>query len=49
MPRNKANLIIATYEGVEVDGPMLIADGLHATIDSVRGKDDRKILTEVVQ
>ena len=28
MPRNRAGLIIATYEGVQVDWPVMIADRL---------------------
>ena len=49
MPQNRAGLIIATYEGVKVDSPVLIADGLCAAIESVRGKEGRKIGTEVAQ
>ena len=49
MPRNRAGLIITTYEGIPVDWHVLIADGLRATIDSVRGKDDKKIWTVVAQ
>ena len=42
MPQNRAGLIIATYEGVKVDWPVLIADGLCAAIDTVRGQDDKE-------
>ena len=49
MPRNKAGLIIATYEGVPVDWLVLITDGLCAAIDLVRGKEGRKIWTAVAQ
>ena len=49
MPQNRADLIIATYEGVKVDWPVLIADGLCAAIESVRGKEGRKIGTAVAQ
>ena len=49
MPQNRAGLIIATYEGVKVDWPVLIADGLCAAIESVRGKEGRKIGTAVAQ
>ena len=45
MPRNRAGLIIATYEGVQVDWPVIIADGLSATIDSIKGKDGKKMWT----
>ena len=49
MPRNRAGLIIATYEGIQVDWSVLIADGLRAAIDSVRGKDGRKIWSAMAQ
>ena len=49
MPQNQAGLVIATYEGVKVDWPILIADGLCAAIESVRGKEGRKIWTAVAQ
>ena len=49
MPQNRAGLFIATYEGVKVDWPVLIADGLYVAIDSVRGKEGRKIWTAVSQ
>ena len=49
MPQNRADLIIATYEGVKVDWPVVIADGLYVAIDSVRGKEGRKIWTAVAQ
>ena len=49
MPQNRAGLIIATYEGVKVDWPVLIADGLCAAIESVTGKEGRKIGTAVAQ
>ena len=52
MPQNRAGLIIATYEGVKVDWPVLIADGLCAAIDTVRGKEakeGRKIWHAVAQ
>ena len=49
MPQNRAGLIIATYEGVKVDWPVLIADGLCATIEFVKGKEGRKIGTVVAQ
>ena len=39
MPQNRAGLIIATYEGVKVDWPVLIVDGLCMAIDTVRGKE----------
>ena len=42
-------MIIATYEGVKVDWPVLIADGLCAAIESVTGKEGRKIGTAVAQ
>ena len=35
MPTNRVGLIIATYEGVQVDWPVLITDRLRAAIDSV--------------
>ena len=47
MPRNRAGLIIATYEGVQVDWPVMIADGLSATIVSI--KDGKKMWTTVAQ
>ena len=52
MPQNRAGMIIATYEGIKVDWPVLIADGLCAAIDIVRGKDGkegRKIWHAVTQ
>ena len=52
MPQNRAGMIIATYEGIKVDWPVLIADGLCAAIDVVRGKDGkegRKIWHAVTQ
>ena len=49
MPRNRAGLIIATYEGVQVDWPVMITDGLSAAIDSIKGKDGKKMWTEVAQ
>ena len=49
MPQNRAGLVIATYEGVKVDWPVLIADGLCAAIESVRGKEGRKIWHVVAQ
>ena len=52
MPQNQAGMIIATYEGIKVDWPVLIADGLCAAIDTVRGKDGkegRKIWHAVTQ
>ena len=49
MPQNRAGLVIATYEGVKVDWPVLIADGLCAAIESVRGKEGRKIWHAVAQ
>ena len=42
MPKNRAGMIIATYEGVKVDWPVLIADGLCMAIDMVRGKDGKE-------
>ena len=47
MPRNIAGLIIATYKGVQVDWPVMIADVLSATIVSV--KDGKKMWTVVAQ
>ena len=49
MPQNRAGLIIATYEGVKVDWLVLIVDGMCATIESVRGKEGRKIGMEEAQ
>ena len=49
MPQNRVGLVIATYEGVKVDWPVLIAACLCAAIDSVRGKEGRKIWTAVSQ
>ena len=42
MPQNRAGLIIATYEGVKVDWPVLIADGLCTAIETVKGKDGKE-------
>ena len=42
MPQNRAGMIIATYEGIKVDWPVLIADGLCAAIETVRGKDGKE-------
>ena len=42
MPQNRAGLIIATYEGVKVDWPVLIADALCTAIDTVKGKDGKE-------
>ena len=47
MPRNRVGLIIATYEGVQVDWPVIITDGLSVAIILV--KDGKKIWTTVVQ
>ena len=41
MPQIRADFIIATYEGVKVDWPVLIADGLCVAIESVRGKEEK--------
>ena len=49
MPRKRVSIIIATYEGVQVDWPVMIADGLSTAIDSVKGKDGRKMWTAVAQ
>ena len=49
MPQNRDDLIIATYEEVKVDWPVLIADSLCAAIEFVRGKEGRKIGTAVAQ
>ena len=43
MPKNKAGFIIATYEGVQVDWLVIIANCLRAAIDSVKG--GRKVWT----
>ena len=42
MPQNRAGMIIATYEGIKVDWPVLIVDGLCAAIDTLRGKDGKE-------
>ena len=47
MPKNKVGFIIATYEGVQVDWPAIIADCLKAAIDSVKG--GKKVWTTVAQ
>ena len=47
MPKNRVGLIIATYEGVQVDWPVIIADSLSVAIDSV--KDGKKMWTAVAQ
>ena len=47
MPKNRANFIIPTYEGVQVDWSVIIADNLSAAIDSV--KDGKKMWTAVAQ
>ena len=40
MPQNRANFIIATYEGIRVDWPVIVADSLQAAIQSnVDGKE----------
>ena len=49
MPRNRPSLIRATYEGEQVDWPVIIANRLSAAIDSIKGKDGRKMWTAVVQ
>ena len=41
MPKNKARFIIATYEGVKVDWPVIIANCLRAAIKSVQ--DGKKV------
>ena len=47
MPKNKEGFIIATYEGVKVDWPVIIADCLQAAIKSVQ--DSKKVWTVVAQ
>ena len=47
MPKNKAGFIKATYEGVQENWPVIIAECLSAAIDSV--KDGKKVWTVVAQ
>ena len=47
MSKNRANFMIAKYEGVKVDWLVIIADSLRTAIQSV--VDDKKVWTVVAQ
>ena len=47
MPKNKAGFIVATYEGIRVDWPVITADSLRAAIQSI--VDGKKVWTVVAQ
>ena len=47
MPKNRCEFIIATYEGVQVDWPVIIADSLRATMQSVA--DGKKVWMAIAQ
>ena len=47
MTKNKAGFIMATYEGVQVDWLVIIADDMSATIDLV--KDGKKMWMALAQ
>ena len=45
MPKNRAGFIIATYEGVKIDWPVIVADPLRAAIQFVA--DGKNVWTVV--
>ena len=47
MPKNKVGFTIATYQGVRVDWPIIVADYLSVAIDSMKG--GKKVWMAVAQ